>query len=170
DDLQAAEPHLSQHARILADNVLLPGAPLFVGYVVGRYDVAVHEVPEFMQPELEDWILVCTPKSSPAAASADLRELRQWGERVDEICWASSQDVVDWNSFQAELGPALRAWAARHGLQGPRRRVPGASELQAPSLPMSVRELRSWLKSRGVDSTGPKSALVRRFTALRGPS
>ncbi|CAE7658262.1 LRTOMT [Symbiodinium sp. CCMP2592] len=122
EDLKAAEPHLSRQARVLADNVLLPGAPLFLGFIAGRYDVAVHEVPEFRLPELQDWILTCVPTATALAPAADVRELRQWGDKVDEICWASLQGDVDWEKFQEDLAPALRSWSMRHGLPGPRWR------------------------------------------------
>jgi len=159
DDLRAAESHLAPGARVLADNVLLPGAPLFLAHVADGYDVTIHEVPEFMQPELEDWILSCTPKTTSTSDGSpkDLRELRQWCTRVDDICWESRQIEVDWKSFQAELSPVLRAWSVKHGLQAAYRK----KELQPGEL--RVFELRRELRQMGRDDTGPKSALVARY-------
>eukprot|EP00913_Durusdinium_trenchii_P015686 g14741.t1 len=54
EDLRSAEPALHRGARVLADNVLLPGAPLFLAQVADGYHVTIHEVSEFMQPELEE--------------------------------------------------------------------------------------------------------------------
>ena len=61
EDLQAAAPLVATGTRVVADNVLLPGAPLFLSYIQGRFSIAVHDVPEYMRPELDDWIIVCVP-------------------------------------------------------------------------------------------------------------
>ncbi|CAE7762158.1 unnamed protein product, partial [Symbiodinium pilosum] len=95
EDLRNAEHLLSQHARVLADNVLHPGAPMFVLDVQDRYDVEVHTVPEFGMPEVEDWLLLCKPKTWPIAASdADyasmhFAEFRRWAVEVNRLCHQS---------------------------------------------------------------------------------
>ncbi|CAK9026492.1 unnamed protein product [Durusdinium trenchii] len=162
EDLRSAEPALHRGARVLADNVLLPGAPLFLAQVADGYHVTIHEVSEFMQPELEDWVLACTP--SPAAAPhssveySDLRELRQWCREVDAICWASRREEVDWKGFQEQLSPALRCWCARHGVGTLRR----SGAFQDPR-DWPVRRLREELRKRGQADAGPKSELVKRY-------
>ena len=54
DDLLGAVACFPLGARVIADNVPLPGAPLFFGYIEGRYDVTIHGVAELMRPELGD--------------------------------------------------------------------------------------------------------------------
>ncbi|CAE8633249.1 unnamed protein product, partial [Polarella glacialis] len=49
EDLAAIEESLPRSARVLADNVLSPGAPLFLSAIDGRYAIAIHEVDEFMR-------------------------------------------------------------------------------------------------------------------------
>eukprot|EP00435_Cladocopium_sp_Y103_P049309 s875_g14.t2 len=164
DDLRAAEAHLALGARVLADNVLLPGAPLFLAHVAEGYEVTIHEVPEFMQPELEDWILSCTKSSvTSSVPTADLRELRQWCSKVDAICWESQRMDVDWVSFQAELSPALRGWCAKHGLRGAYRKEGKLLEPTNEASQLRVRDLRRKLRALGQADAGPKAELVKRY-------
>lgn len=114
-DLHAVESSLSHGARVFADNVLHPGAPLLLAHIQGRYDVAVHEVPEFAHvPPLHDWVAVCASgvghRPSPKPAQP---ELRRWAAEVDTLCQQSRNRQVDWLGFQQRLRPALWAWWAR---------------------------------------------------------
>jgi len=148
-DLHAVEATVAPCAgrdeqfRVLADNVLLPGAPLFLARVLapnlGReeghrsYDVSVHDVPEFMQPELEDWIVVCSDRGGGAAGRPLLAEAThvvprppasrllhqrhhddpewlRWSAEIDSISWESERNAdTDWRCFQRRLAPAMRA-------------------------------------------------------------
>ncbi|CAJ1461024.1 unnamed protein product [Effrenium voratum] len=120
EDLNALEPHLGKGARVLADNVLSPGAPLFLSFVDGRYDVTVHEVPEFRRKGRLDWMLLCAPlhrhaRQSAAPAPPEFREL---SAEVDRLCWRSSSAKVyggDWQELQEQLEPVLRRFADARG-------------------------------------------------------
>uniref|UniRef100_A0A7S4VKR5 catechol O-methyltransferase n=2 Tax=Alexandrium monilatum TaxID=311494 RepID=A0A7S4VKR5_9DINO len=123
EDLAAAEPLLACGARVLADNVLLPGAPLFLCWVEERHDVAIHDVPEFMRPDLDDWIVVSAPRRSASAAAGSSaarrdvrRDFRRLSAEVDAISWRSMREPVDWRAFQERLAPALRRWREECGL------------------------------------------------------
>ncbi|CAE7563888.1 comtb [Symbiodinium sp. CCMP2592] len=62
EDLHAAEPSLSETAIVFADNVLYPGAPLFLNYIdVQGYAIEIHELKEFKRPDLDDWVVICKP-------------------------------------------------------------------------------------------------------------
>lgn len=108
EDLRMAEPLLRPGARVLADNVLHPGAPFFVHDVRDRYDVQVHALEEFGMPELEDWLFVCQPKSWPLPQSpAKPAELRRWNAEVNKRCHDSQLGAVDWQELQSRLRPLL---------------------------------------------------------------
>jgi len=118
EDLRDAESSLATGARILADNVLHPGAPLFLSFVKDRYSVTLHEVNEYLQKDLEDWIVIGgpLPDPRPPPPTSTPPELRRWSAEVDAICWRSMQGPVNWTDFQNRIGPGLRTWCAENGL------------------------------------------------------
>ncbi|CAK0866125.1 unnamed protein product [Prorocentrum cordatum] len=92
EDLAAMEPRLAPGARVLADNVLSPGAPLFLPYVQGRYDVAIYEVDEFLRPGRTDWMVLCRSRGREALLRDPWPappELHQWSAEIDEVCFQS---------------------------------------------------------------------------------
>ncbi|CAJ1447625.1 unnamed protein product, partial [Effrenium voratum] len=112
EDLAKAEPLLSSKARVVADNVLHPGAPLFLVDVQDRYHVEVHVLEEFGM-DLEDWLLVCRPKTWPVAkgaavASQQFAAMRRWAAEVNRLCHESQAGPVDWQDLQARMKPALQ--------------------------------------------------------------
>mmetsp|Transcript_12752 Transcript_12752/g.30139 ORF Transcript_12752/g.30139 Transcript_12752/m.30139 type:complete len:708 (+) Transcript_12752:110-2233(+) len=118
EDLHAAEPILSPHARVFADNVLYPGAPLFLNYIdVQGYDIEIHELKEFQRPDLDDWVVIARPQRPhgpmPRATPPELRRL---SAEVDAISWRSQQGPVDWVAFQDRLKPVFYNWKEERGL------------------------------------------------------
>eukprot|EP00439_Symbiodinium_sp_Y106_P012988 s5629_g1.t3 len=93
EDLLALEP-LRSSARILADNVLSPGAPLLLSVIDGRYHVAVHEVTEFLRRSRMDWVLVSVPfdplPSWSGRGNAAPPEFQQLAVEINRLCWRSS--------------------------------------------------------------------------------
>eukprot|EP00929_Paragymnodinium_shiwhaense_P102057 TRINITY_DN65261_c0_g1_i2.p1 TRINITY_DN65261_c0_g1~~TRINITY_DN65261_c0_g1_i2.p1 ORF type:complete len:226 (+),score=50.62 TRINITY_DN65261_c0_g1_i2:233-910(+) len=145
EDLLAAESSFAPSgARILADNVLYPGAPLFLHAIEQRYDVCIHDVNEFLRKDLDDWIVICQPPPLPENWEELMEEepeevdgwvprrirprpgmeplgpsppeLRQWSAEVDAICWRSLKEDVDWNGFQDHIAPKMRAWRVARNL------------------------------------------------------
>jgi len=118
EDLHAAEPLLSPHARVFADNVLYPGAPLFLNYIdVQGYKIEIHELKEFMRPDLDDWVVICRPtRPHGPMPRATPPELRRLSAEVDAISWRSQQGPVDWVAFQERLKPVFYAWKEERGL------------------------------------------------------
>lgn len=138
EDLLASESSLAPTgARVMADNVFYPGAPLFLNTLAGRYSTTFHEVKEYLRPDLDDWITLSEPPPIPkgyvepaeppepddgwgprriprrpgmAPPGPAPPELRQWSAEVDAICWRSLKEDVDWVGFQRHIGPKLRAW------------------------------------------------------------
>lgn len=120
EDLHAAEPSLSPHCLVFADNVLYPGAPLFLNYIdVQGYKINIHELKEFKRPDLDDWVVICTPppveerKEMPRATPPELRRL---SAEVDAISWRSQNGPVDWVAFQKRLKPIFYQWKEERGL------------------------------------------------------
>lgn len=120
EDLHAAEPSLSETAIVFADNVLYPGAPLFLNYIdVQGYAIEIHELKEFKRPDLDDWVVICKPpppeerKEMPESTPPELRRL---SAEVDAISWRSQEQMVDWVSFQDRLKPVFYAWKEERGL------------------------------------------------------
>lgn len=122
DDLQRARPFLAPGARVWADNVLHPGAPLFLAAAVADFALVVHDVDEFLhQPPLRDWVVLgALPKHirwCEARAPPDWRcerSLQRWSAEVEILCKDSAAGhSVDWWGFQARIGVALRAWCRR---------------------------------------------------------
>eukprot|EP00435_Cladocopium_sp_Y103_P029998 s771_g7.t1 len=120
DDLHAAEPSLSEKALVFADNVLYPGAPLFLNYIdVQGYQIEIHELKEFKRPDLDDWVVICRPppvaerREMPESTPAELRRL---SAEVDAISWRSQEQSVDWVAFQTRLKPIFYQWKEERGL------------------------------------------------------
>ncbi|CAJ1420393.1 unnamed protein product [Effrenium voratum] len=120
EDLHAAEPSLSEDAVVFADNVLYPGAPLFLHYIdVQGYEIEIHELKEFKRPDLDDWVVKCRPppaaerKEMPESTPAEFRRL---SAEVDAISWRSQEQKVDWVAFQERLKPVFYAWKEEKGL------------------------------------------------------
>ena len=73
EDLSDLEPSLPfPGARIFADNVLSPGAPLFLSYIDNGYTFAIHEVDEFMRSGRADWVVICSPNRLKPDSNDDL--------------------------------------------------------------------------------------------------
>jgi len=120
-DLAAAERGVLAgrgSARVFADNVLLPGAPLFLAHVGNRYRLAIHEVDEFLKPGYDDWVVVASAPLGlpPVPASTLAPELRRLSAEIDAESWRSEREPVDWKAFQRRLAPALYRLRAEQGL------------------------------------------------------
>eukprot|EP00416_Gambierdiscus_australes_P043681 CAMPEP_0171117866 /NCGR_PEP_ID=MMETSP0766_2-20121228/93494_1 /TAXON_ID=439317 /ORGANISM="Gambierdiscus australes, Strain CAWD 149" /LENGTH=171 /DNA_ID=CAMNT_0011580405 /DNA_START=324 /DNA_END=836 /DNA_ORIENTATION=- len=98
EDLAAAESSLASGARVLADNVLLPGAPLFLSYIEDQHSIAIHDVREFMRPDLDDWVVLSSPRgrASERKTWSTPREFLRWSAEIDAISWRSMHEPVDW--------------------------------------------------------------------------
>ena len=110
EDLRMAEHLLRPGARVIADNVLHPGAPLFVHDVRSRYEIEVHVLEEFGMPGIEDWLFVCRPKSWPlpfVTLGLSPPDLRRWNVEVNKRCHESQLGPVDWQDLQQRLRPVL---------------------------------------------------------------
>jgi len=120
DDLYSAEPYLSPTARVFADNVLYPGAPLFLNYIdVQGYKIKIVELKEFLRPDLDDWVVIAEPpppeKRKPKPTSHP-PELRRLSAEVDAISWRSQNQEVDWVGFQQRVNPIFFKWKKDRGL------------------------------------------------------
>uniref|UniRef100_A0A7S4UQX4 catechol O-methyltransferase n=1 Tax=Alexandrium monilatum TaxID=311494 RepID=A0A7S4UQX4_9DINO len=136
EDLAAAEPNLRTGARVVADNVLHPGAPLFLAHIFGlgqpslqqRYRTRLYAVEEFEHRGLDDWVAVCrwvgkdrrspSPRNPPCPAPP---ELRRWAAEIERLCRLSSSGPVDWVGFQARFQPALTRMLSPHVVPTPSR-------------------------------------------------
>jgi catechol O-methyltransferase len=114
DDLYSAEPYLSPTAIVWADNVLYPGAPLFLNYIdVQGYKIEIVDLKEFLRPDLDDWVVIAKPpppekrKPKPTQHPAELRRL---SAEVDSISWRSQNQEVDWVGFQKRVNPIFFKW------------------------------------------------------------
>lgn len=118
DDLHAAQPSLSPHARVFADNVFYPGAPLFLNYIdVMGYDIEIHELKEFLREDLDDWVVICRPTKPRGEMPEDVPpELQRLSAEVDAISWRSQKGAVDWNAFQDRIRPVFYEWKESKGL------------------------------------------------------
>jgi len=132
EDLQAGAPDLRKGARVFADNVLHPGAPLFLDHVArGEFDITIHELQEFVHdPPVTDWVTVCSPrfdsfldnwvppggKGFNAMRARTAPDLLRWSAEVDALAHRSPDEPVDWYAFQQRLWPVLQKWRESHGL------------------------------------------------------
>ncbi|CAE7732023.1 comta [Symbiodinium microadriaticum] len=106
-------------AIIVADNVLKPGAPLFLWQLCksAKYQTQVVRVSEFAMP-VEDWMLVCrVGKQSmcaceslacPPAALVDLDQAADLMRRKAQTLGGVS--FSDWAEFTTEMREGLRQW------------------------------------------------------------
>eukprot|EP00747_Dinoflagellata_sp_TGD_P061215 gnl/TRDRNA2_/TRDRNA2_152409_c0_seq2.p1 gnl/TRDRNA2_/TRDRNA2_152409_c0~~gnl/TRDRNA2_/TRDRNA2_152409_c0_seq2.p1 ORF type:complete len:350 (-),score=57.01 gnl/TRDRNA2_/TRDRNA2_152409_c0_seq2:50-1099(-) len=115
EDLAALEQLqlLAPGAVVVADNVLKPGAPLFLWHLFcGAYSTRIFSVREFVQTSIEDWMVVCTwngpaivaERSPPAAflqLSWEADAMRRRSER-------SGVSVQEWAEFAQRMRVALR--------------------------------------------------------------
>lgn len=118
EDLYAAEPLLSPAGRVFADNVLYPGAPLFLHYLdVKQYKIEIHELKEFLREDLDDWVVICRPTQDHGEMPRDTPpEFRRLSAEVDAISWRSQNGPVDWVGFQERLKPVFYQWKDERGL------------------------------------------------------
>jgi catechol O-methyltransferase len=118
EDLHAAEPLLSPTARVFADNVLYPGAPLFLHYLdVKQYNIEIHELKEFLREDLDDWVVISRPTQEHGEMPRDTPpEFRRLSAEVDAISWRSQNGPVDWVGFQERLKPVFYQWKEERGL------------------------------------------------------
>ncbi|CAK9080040.1 unnamed protein product [Durusdinium trenchii] len=125
EDLLALEP-MREHARIIADNVLSPGAPLFLNFVDGRYAIAIHEVDEFLRARA-DWVVTCSPRLLHRPVQPVPGEFLGFAAEIDRLCWRSSLKAgrvqrQDWVDLEEQLSPVLHQWASKRGLLSWKRR------------------------------------------------
>lgn len=115
-DIQTIEAHnlLCEGAVVIADNVLKPGAPLFLWRMLrgAGYSTQVISVPEFAMEECEDWMTLSVRQAAvgPTFASVppDIRTL-EW--RADQMrakthqpdSGGSGVDFAQWAAFSAEM-------------------------------------------------------------------
>ena len=98
----------------MADNVLSPGAPLFLAHLLARphYHVRLRVLEEFLRLDLEDWVAVCVVQHHAApemtAAPPDVFWL-SWSSYVDDISWRSQEQEVEWKQLQGFVKPAMLA-------------------------------------------------------------
>eukprot|EP00747_Dinoflagellata_sp_TGD_P152328 gnl/TRDRNA2_/TRDRNA2_177288_c2_seq3.p1 gnl/TRDRNA2_/TRDRNA2_177288_c2~~gnl/TRDRNA2_/TRDRNA2_177288_c2_seq3.p1 ORF type:complete len:355 (-),score=73.09 gnl/TRDRNA2_/TRDRNA2_177288_c2_seq3:75-1139(-) len=105
---------LKPGAVIVADNVLKPGAPLFLWHMLfdGNFDTQIFSVPEFAMNEVEDWIAVASYSYSQCSPSEDARPLTILPEPtgLHDLEWEANQmrvraaspgsvDFKEWASF-----------------------------------------------------------------------
>jgi len=120
DDLHSAEKYLSPTARIFADNVLYPGAPLFLNYidVQGYKNIQIIDLKEFLRPDLDDWVVIAEPPAPEdrlPKPKSHPPELRRLSAEVDAISWRSQTGEVDWVGFQKRVNPIFFKWRKDRG-------------------------------------------------------
>lgn len=116
DDLLTLENHglLGKNAVIVADNVLKPGAPLFLWHVVhgGKYDVVLVSVPEFVQTVIEDWVAVCVwrgesekhpRKPLDRTSAVELSRLAWLSDAMRRRSERGEVDVAAWATFSQKM-------------------------------------------------------------------
>jgi len=111
---------LASGAVIVADNVLKPGAPLFLWHVTtGSYDVDLISVREFVQTGIEDWVAVCTwqgageeQPATPPPPPAGIAHLAWRADAMRRRSERAGVSVETWANFAQEMRAAL----ASHGL------------------------------------------------------
>lgn len=121
EDLHVAEDKLSEKAIVWADNVLHPGAPLFLNYVdVQGYTIEIHELQEFMKEGLDDWVVICVPPRKEDrkkwVKDDQPQEFRRLSAEIDAISWRSQSHSVDWIGFQERVSPIFMEWKKERGL------------------------------------------------------
>lgn len=114
---------LKPGAIIVADNVLKPGAPLFLWYVsrCGAYSTEVISVTEFAMPMVEDWMSLSVLRSITGASGTSaedpplLRVLEWKAERMRARAnqpdhGGSGVEFVEWAEFSEEMRRALEGF------------------------------------------------------------
>jgi len=120
EDLHSAEPSLSENAIVFADNVLHPGAPLFLHYIEYQgYKWEIHELQEFKKEGLDDWVVICKAlppghERKPLTRDAPA-EFRRLSAEVDFISWRSQEMPVDWMEFQQRNRHVFYDWKKATG-------------------------------------------------------
>lgn len=115
-DIQTLEAHnlLCEGAVVIADNVLKPGAPLFLWRMLrgAGYSTQVISVPEFAMEECEDWMTLSVRQAGVgltfASVPSDIRTL-EW--RADQMrakthqpdSGGSGVDFAQWAAFASEM-------------------------------------------------------------------
>merc|ERR1712146_74381 len=107
EDLQTLEEQglLAKGAVVVADNVLKPGAPIFLWRLTksGAYDTEVVSLKEFAMPA-EDWMAV-TSKTTDG-----IPEIPQAPSEVTQLAWES--DRIRDKATRSEGGVTYGEWAA----------------------------------------------------------
>lgn len=106
---------LCEGAIVVADNVLKPGAPLFLWHILhsGNYLTEVVSVPEFAMPGVEDWmsVSVYTPdlcRDAHAEAPPEVRMLHRKAEQMRAKAHQPDHGgngitFTEWADFAAEM-------------------------------------------------------------------
>lgn len=104
-------------AVIVADNVLKPGAPLFLYKICngGNYETQLLAMDEFAMPS-EDWMSVCVKKQEPEVeepeAPEDMKQLSREADRIRDRATGPGRSVSyeEWSDFakdaKARMGKA----------------------------------------------------------------
>jgi len=107
---------LAPQALVVADNVLKPGAPLFLWQVCkgASFDTELVSVREFAQAPIEDWMAVCTHRGRGSiegteAAVGDDEERRPPPppRRLHELAWEADA----WRRRSERSGVTVLEWA-----------------------------------------------------------
>lgn len=106
---------LAPNAVIVADNVLKPGAPLFLWHIhSGAYDVTLLSVPEFVQTSIEDWLAICTWLGAHRACRSDplpggMLKLAWQGDKMRRRSERSGVSVAEWSEFARQMRRELNS-------------------------------------------------------------
>ena len=112
-DLQGLISHLKAcRLRVVADNVLHPGAPEFLWALQQEaVRMELHELQEFHhEPVVQDWMLICEIDISKWRAPGEVpQHIRAWAKEVEHMCRYSQRPgaAPDWLGFQFELRKVL---------------------------------------------------------------
>lgn len=115
-DIQTLERHgaLCEGAVVVADNVLKPGAPIFLWRMLhgGGYSTRVISVPEFAMEECEDWMTLSVRRAGTTQTSTvsplEIRALEWKAEQMrakthKPDIGGSGVDFAQWAAFAAEM-------------------------------------------------------------------
>lgn len=112
EDLAALEQLglLASDAVIVADNVLKPGAPLFLWQLSGKaFDTKLVSLGEFAQPDIEDWMAVARRRKPrvPSAPPAELQLLSWKADLWRRRSERGTASIGDWRRFSEEMKQGL---------------------------------------------------------------
>lgn len=145
-DLDVLGGSLREGAVVIADNVLKPGAPVFLWRVstAGDFATAVISVPEFAMSDVEDWMTVSTyhPGRSASTSSAVPDSIRVLEQRAQQMRARAHQPdhggsgvgFSEWADFAADM---------RHGLLEAGLGVGIAADLDAAEEELPVHGRRA---------------------------